>query len=81
MVQEGEKRKVHDLAKENREEDFMDIEVRTQSVLLTSILMLKCLQTLLEKQFQRMWVRNTDCSKYSLPKYVCVWQIFSVAEK
>jgi hypothetical protein len=27
-LQEGEKRKVHDLAKENREEDFMDIEVR-----------------------------------------------------
>ena len=27
IVKEGEKRKVHDLAKENREEDFMDIEV------------------------------------------------------
>ncbi len=27
LVQEGEKRKVHDLAKENREDYFMDIDV------------------------------------------------------
>ena len=26
--QDGEKRRVHDLAKENRDDDFMDIEVR-----------------------------------------------------